>query len=502
MIFIEYKNIDKYKNIGLFKCIVILMFLISTEVYSQQNTVNIQINFDAPPSSYDVSKAVLKYDKDFAYSFTLDDGKEDSYSVVYPFYKGGTITGNGIAYPGLFYTDGCNNQIPFTAGVAITSVNPNGDDTHTNNPSNITWTQLIEMYNSGWYVFNHSYTHSTGAGTNYDFEISENVNYVKSKTGIDLTHFVVPSGDTNYISPAFNYGVKAVYDQKGFPGNQGFKADGNINLNKFGLYRRFLDDGNYNTSNITAQIDEIAGKSIGGNHYWYNDFTHKIGFSYTIGGLTFSTFEFYMNYIESNYGENGSDRIWMAPLQEVYEYIAVRDNVIISHSLNGNILEISLDFTNVPSDLRKYAVSLVINADQNFSSVDANGTSNYSFIGTSQKKLINLEWDQFPIQSVTSTTDPIKASENCYLQYMEIYPNPAVDNEISIKVDSPQEDILSLSLNTESGKEVDLGEYKINSGMTYFDVNIGSLNLSCGIYFIKLFSLKEKCIKMIKFTKY
>lgn len=498
MIFTKYKNTGKCKSILLFKYILILVLLIiNPKIYSQPNTINIKIYFDAPPSTYNVSKAVLKYDKDFAYSFTLDDGKADAYSVVYPFYKGGNISYNSNTYPGLFYTDGCGNTIPFKAGISITSVNPSGNDTHTDNPNNITWDQAKEMFEAGWYVYNHSYSHSIGAGTNYDFEISQNNQYVKTKTGIDLTHFVVPSGDTNYIPYAFSRGMKAVYDQKGFPGGEGFKVDGIINFDKFGLYRRFLDDDNFNTSNITPMIDEVAAKSIGGNHYWFNEFTHQVGQTYTPGGITFSTFEYYMNYIQSNYGQKGSDRIWMAPLQEVYEYLVVRDKVIVSQNLNGNVLEISLDFSNAPADLRKYAVTLLIDSDQNFSTIDETGTSASSFNGAAQKKLINLEWNTFPGQTISAIADPISTRVNCFQQPIGIYPNPVQDRiQLSLDYDGK----ILLNLYDQSGKKYSLGYDGFTTGIV--DLNIQHLKLAPGIYFLEVISEKEKCKTFVQLIKY
>jgi hypothetical protein len=94
--------------------------------------MKLKITFASPPSSVSVSKAPLRYNKDFAYSFTMDDGYISQYKVALPLFKGGTIPGSlstpigdqggdGSFSPGLFYTDGCGNDIPFRAGLAIYS---------------------------------------------------------------------------------------------------------------------------------------------------------------------------------------------------------------------------------------------------------------------------------------------------------------------------------------------------------------------------------------------
>ena len=76
----------------------------------------------------------------------------------------------------------------------------------------------------------------------------------------------------------------------------------------------------------------IADKSTnGGNHYWFSDYGHKVGNSgEPFIGITIDDFRDYMIYLEDTYGRDGSDRIWVAPVQEVYEYILVRDQIISS----------------------------------------------------------------------------------------------------------------------------------------------------------------------------
>ena len=358
--------------------------------------MRVVVVFDQVPQNYSVSNATLKYDKDFAYSFTLDDGKDDAYTRAYPLFNGGHIAFNNTTYPGLFYTDGCGNNFPFRAGLAWNSQNASGVDPHIKTPGYLTWDQLNYLRNNGWNIFNHSLTHKTGTGTDYNFQVVENSRILKDKTGLNLRHFVIPSGDINYESPAFNNGMVTVYNQSGnYPGaNGGLKVDGNLNLNNFKLNRKFLNDGKHDTSNVTEFIDQVAAKSINGNHFWYNDFTHKVSETSSGGSLIFSTFEHYMKYVEKKYGKSGKDNIWMAPLEDVYEYLAVRNNIRYTTQLKGNRLEIYFDTTDVSPDLLKHALTLKISSDQNFSNIEATGFSWTSHRGTGNNKIINLEWDR------------------------------------------------------------------------------------------------------------
>jgi hypothetical protein len=168
---------------------------------------------------------------------------------------------------------------------------------------------------------------------------------------------------------------------------------------------------------------------VNGNHYWYNDFTHRVAVQSYGGSLLFSTFEYYMNYIANTYGKNGTDRIWMAPLQDVFEYMQVRDKSGISTSLTGTTLQIVIDRSNIPDNLLKNALSLVISANADIISVVANQPLDLSFNGTASAKLINLEWaannykSGGKLENDVISNDQAEDNSTGYL----VYPNPARD---------------------------------------------------------------------------
>lgn len=58
--------------------------IFSKTIDSGVTTSDIIITFDSPPTNFSVSKANLKYDKDFAYSFTMDDGLIPQYTIAFP----------------------------------------------------------------------------------------------------------------------------------------------------------------------------------------------------------------------------------------------------------------------------------------------------------------------------------------------------------------------------------------------------------------------------------
>jgi chitodextrinase/predicted esterase len=485
-------------------------FTNNTSIVSKPISVNVNnvntsggmklvVVFNKTPQNYSITNAALRYDKNFAYSFTMDDGLLDAYTNLYPLLGGGFQSFNNTTYPGLNFTDGCGNNVPFRAGLAWNSQNVYGQDTHINNPGILTWDQLIFLNGKGWNILNHSLDHRTGTGTNYDYEVTQNENILKSKTGIDVKHFVIPAGDTNYKAPAFNNGMIAVYNQStDFPGVGGLQVDGNINLSKFLLFRNFITDDNSTTSNITQPISNVDSKSINGTHYWYNEFTHNVGQTHVGGGLVYSTMEYYMKYIEKTYGKSGKDNVWMAPLEDVYEYLFVRNNIQYTTSLSGNILEITFDTTNIPSYILKRALTLKVNSDADISSIQASGFSLATFRGMGSNKIINLEWTKVNNLNKLEKSGMISESESNFTNNTMIYayPNP-IENELRIKFTKEQLESVSIKIYNQFGvivKQIDPSP--INREEVQLDIS----TLPHGIYFMKVFT-RDKIYDPIKLIK-
>jgi hypothetical protein len=400
--------------------------------------LSVVITFDTPPVNFSLSKASLRFNKKFAYSLTLDDGLISDYTNAFQVLNGGVV--GGQPYPGLFYTDGCRNNIPFKGGLAWYTVNSSGKDLHTgDNSSYMTWSQLNEIYDADWDVFNHSFSHRN-RGYNaqglpnpylpdsvYNYEINANTNYVKSHTAkaINLTHFVVPSGDDGYYLPAFKNGMKAVYDQFWqLPGNgNGLLVNNVLDFNNFKLYRATMPD---DLNGLNSQIDNTANQCLTtGSRYWFNNFTHDLGTPASSGGVQFSNFLGNMNYIAGTYGKDGNDAIWMAPLQEVYEYLRVRDAAVVNSQWIGNKLYITFDLSQVPSGLRRNELSLSVQSDVPFTNVQVTGASQYSFNGTSvNNKLINLSWTAQTSSGVARQAYIGSSLE----ESISVVPNPAQDN--------------------------------------------------------------------------
>ena len=76
--------------------------------------------------------------------------------------------------------------------------------------------------------------------------------------------------------------------------------------------------------------------------------------------MDFSLLKYYVDYISTHYGKLGSDKIWFAGPQDVYEYMTTKQGTNLTTTISGNQLIISMDTANVPTDLRREALTLLI----------------------------------------------------------------------------------------------------------------------------------------------
>ncbi len=460
--------------------VISLILAISQLTQAQSDQVyRITIELDRPASGVQVHKAPLKYNKRLAYSFTLDDGLGSHYTAAFPLLNGGYIEENNTTYPGLFYTDGCGNDVKFKAGLAWYTINSRGVDLHDNVPGFVTWSQLQEMLNAGWDVFNHSYSHAANRDDiDFNEEINLNTSAIRARTGFTTTHFVIPSGDSRYTEPAFVNGMHAVYSQgSDFPNGSGLRVDRPLDLSAYKMYRRFLADNSHDKATINRHLEEVVDKVEAGGYYWFNEFTHHVGFNQTGGSLSFDTFEYYMQYIENTYGKKGNDMIWMAPLQEVYEYLMLRETSMLSTNANGNFLEISIDIRQADAQRWK-ALSVWLDTDARILNVSAPGLAKVTFNREAGNGLVNLEWSGV----VTSQPSRLPNKE----KGMQVYPNPSAGKAmLQLKGLTPGKELTLLVLDVR-GKEVYAASKKVSSENDTFEV--APVGIAKGMYIIKAIS--------------
>lgn len=437
-------------------CIFIVVCSLPFTTTGQNNNLSdlsIIIEFKSMPVSVDIVHSPLKYDKKFALSYTLDDGLKDAYTHAFKYLTGGVV--DGINYNPIYYTDGCGNNINFTMSAAILSLSndlakdthdPNGDYTE----RNITWPEIIEMYQGGWGIFNHGLTTSTIGDK--DYLIGRNHSYIKLKTqgaisgGINTTVFVPPNGDETFTNPAFKQGYHATYRQwhYGGPYLNVFSPSSIIDLNNLKMARSNLGS----TISLANIADDLyaASNSISNNIPWTSTFNHSVNGGV---GYTFNTFKQNIQSIANSYGKDGLDNIWFTTEEEVLDYVIIRDAININQQAINN--KIYLTFSgNTPTDLRNYALSLVVasSSTDTVISVTINGDTHSSISALNKPNvLINVDWfgSDFPtaLELATSYVDSTVQNStqnvaNIAIDYVNMVdPGPAKDELINRLINIP-----------------------------------------------------------------
>lgn len=376
----------------------------------------IMVNFASPPSIATVTKTVLRYNKDFALSFHTDDGFQDVYTVGFQFFTG--INESGNSYPGLFYTDGCGNDISFKLSNSVFSFSGyNNEDMH--QPGNgygaVSWPQLATMYLNGCSINNHGFTSDAFTEPDYmHYTIRRNESFIRRRLlstvegGVKTRIFVNPNGATPYTDAAFAAGYRAALRM----GAWGVIPNEGLDIGTFNNWNQPLELNRNlaESTNVKQMADNYAEAANNNSHFWMPLFTHRIIEDYPQASF-FSDF----NYIADNYGKNGTDKVWMTTEEEIIDYQIVRQLTTVNHVVTGNVLLITLS-GDLPTDLRHYALSLLVEADANISSVNIIGGAGHSYNGTgTNSSLINLSWEG-------AVTDDLVALAETNVSWAEQHP--------------------------------------------------------------------------------
>ncbi len=385
--------------------LVVLFLCIAFFAQAQSYTRTVSVEFDAIPNSYTIDVAKLKYNKDFAYSLTIDDGYKDVWNVAYPLIQGNWVLendifqgynyGSGMPFQkvgGYTFDDGCGHQVPFHLGLAINA------SQIAKNASRINWWHLQALYDAGWDILNHGHYHVEALPIDFEDEIKENAEQVDDHIGFFPRHFAIPANQPVYAPETTSQGMVATYGAvMGFQGvyNGGlWDVEGDIAAVNSGLQLLRtsvpVDSASMNLDALKAKINSIAAMAPN-QTIWYNEYTHAVGAGNNqypnVSNLGFQLFRDYLDFLQQDY----SQQIWVAGLQEVEEYLFVRQNTTISNqSLNGNILTFDVTLSTSQPSQRHFDLSLLVNGiGANINNVTVQGTGFQSF--NTATGLINVE---------------------------------------------------------------------------------------------------------------
>jgi len=379
------------------------------------------VNITIPP---------LKFNKKFVLTYTGDDGLLGIYSFLQRYVnKRKVITLSSDPYSGLCThdgrpyttaitaanyvgsTDGAGNIIPFRFGSAWFTYNNSSVDLHENNNiylSGMWWSELQTFSD----YYGGVYNHEIGNNSNAYKSMPDNENKIYSEIGIYPSIMIRPNGDDTYIDAAEVYDFIKLRTTEG-----SYKVDyptpnlfNNIDLYKLTLQRVLLESGNLSTNDLKGMVDTLYSSATSTNVPISNWFHHSIIAG--SGAIQFDGLKTLLDYINNTYGAGGNDSIWMPTLDELYEYLYIRENTTITKKVVGNTAVFDIVVNNDANQHFKEFSLLVSGATTASEITDISGEQyGLSTGSTDTELLININYN----------TNLLTLAEK-YLSIAEAYP--------------------------------------------------------------------------------
>lgn len=415
-----------YKRLVLFFVINCLIF--NSLVYSQRRVgskiedFTITITFaQAPVIGPVITKAPLKYNKNFALILHMDDGDPAIHDQVMPYFKG--QDGN----PGLFFNERPGgDKMPFKMDAAYYSLNSNGDDVHNYVDGYLHWDNLINLWAGEFGLVNRGLTDPPT--TDAALEVQRNASFTKRQTasgtipdGAEMHVYVIPPEGSNQLVEAktnnlavFNNSATAIANParvEDLPVIAGVElARGNI------------------ASNLFNQVNNIAAQCDANNHYIASFYNH----GFDNGEISFAAFKSQMDQIALAFGRDGDNSIWSGSSTEVFEYLRIKELVTVIPTFQDNVLTLRFSGENIPDNFRFYALTMVVEGESNIVDMVVDQPENLSTYQFWDKTaLINMKWDGYVPQDdllraenqvIIAETDPTPANALVAMDYVQMLP--------------------------------------------------------------------------------
>lgn len=340
--------------------------------------ITVEVSFVSAPTNPTAALAPLKYNKTSVINFEFDDNPSSAYTL-YKYFRT------------QMYTDGTGKEVSFRSAIAVNSRgNYNNGDLWENYQGNLSKVDAADIISGGWTLENHGYYHSVlnpkdnfGYGKPIVENISENTKYVFDKTGFKMRTLVVPSNDQGYLLPAFQQGIIATTSTNHFDGFQSFPLYGDyvdiatLPPSNLHLRRDFNDKWDAaGINSIKTKITNLFNRSNSKERMLYRIGTHM---------PDLEAFKSLAAHIKAS----SNDNCWIASMQEMVEYLQLKDKIIKKEVISEGRLLITLDISKVDKETLFKDLSLVVNSgtpiqsikvhNARASSSNLNGLVNISF---------------------------------------------------------------------------------------------------------------------------
>lgn len=334
---------------------------------ASEQSIRLRVTLPEGASADDLTLrfAPLKYDKHFAFTLTCDDSNVTAYSRIWKLIHAKWIddrvfshldavptTGYLPARP-LAMTDGCGNLRRFGFSCAIWSTLGNDynptfvkDLSATGaNSMYLAWEELRLMADFGVSMLFHNVDERLYDKTD-PVQIARGFrdDYDKAyeKLGLRMKVLGLPDGNAAYAEAA------AQSDLVRFTRNS-LRSSKRIRLHACGDLTKGETYGGDNTSDVTRKLAELAAEAASDDPYWVGITVHRAGEEH-VGML---------EEIYRLYGAAGSDALWVASWDEIYEYVALREGARIRKSTQGHTVDFEIDLPPEPDFLFR-EISLLV----------------------------------------------------------------------------------------------------------------------------------------------
>jgi len=315
----------------------------------------VRLRFSLPdgvsPDDVSLRFAPLKYDKHFAFTFTCDDSYVTAYSLVWSLINArwiddrefrhldGIPTSGYVPDHALVMTDGCGNDRRFGFSCSVWPTWGRADDPANTyvkdlvrtgaNSMYISWEELRLLSDFGVSMLFHNvdervYGKADPALIAQGFR--DDYDKVCEKLGLRMKVLGLPDGNEAYAEAAQQS------DLIHFTRNS-LAWQTRIYLHTCGDLRKGQTYGGGNNSDPDKKLAELAEQAVSGNPYWVGLTIHRGDRSYAE----------MLEKVYRLYGKAGSDALWVASWDEVYEYVAMREGARIRKDTEGRTVTFEIE---------------------------------------------------------------------------------------------------------------------------------------------------------------
>lgn len=282
-------------------------------IFSSNQVGLAQINFisASTPTNISVQKASLKDNKAWAWSHGMDDNTNLQAQIDLIRAKGWRAT-------------------LFMIGEAVSETR-NEPDWIIDQPG------LVELINAGWNIGNHSWSHAC-YGSASAAEVIDGQAVVERAVAASahqervVISFAAPCFDTDYVPifDALRDGTTTLLVNELGSGSPALMNVDGTDVTVGEVTAVGVSSADYNLGRDTSigrdtsaiqTFDWMATNAGPTKHFWFNTLTH---------GNNEAALGTVLNHAYRTYGPDGTNELWMAPEDEIYSYLLVRDRTTIT----------------------------------------------------------------------------------------------------------------------------------------------------------------------------